>query len=87
MKVEALHKQYHSLKKYRQEHIEAIKPISILIVFLITACLILNLLNLDDYSVIFLTIKTIIISTTIYTIYQSAKDILYLFNYPLTNND
>ena len=87
MKVEALHKQYHSLKKYRQEHIEAIEPISILIVLLIMVCLILNLLNFDDYPVIFLTIKIIIISTTVYTIYKTTKTILYLFSNPFNNND
>jgi hypothetical protein len=86
-KVEALHKQYKSLIHYRQEQIEAIKPISIIIVILIMACLILNLLNLDYYPVIFLTIKISTISTIIYTIYKSISAILYILTNPFTNND
>ena len=86
-KVEALHKHYKSLKYYRQEHIEAIKPISFIIVLLIIACLILNLINLDNYPIIYLTIKISTISTTIYTIYQTIDAMLYLFTNPFTNNN
>lgn len=86
-KVESLYKQFKSLKHFRENHIEAIKPISIIIILLIISCLILKLLNLDNTPVMILTIKTSIIGTTIYTIYKSAKDILYLFNYPFSNNN
>ena len=84
-KVEVLHKQYKSMKHYRQEHNEAIKPISILIVILIITCLILNLINLDNPPVISLTIKISIIGTTIYTIYESIDAILYILTNPFTN--
>ena len=87
IKVEALHKQYKSLKHYREEHIESIKPITILIVLLIITCLILNLINLDNYPVMFLTIKISTISTTIYTIYESIIAVLYILTNPFTNND
>lgn len=86
-KVEALHKQYKSLKHYREEHIEVIKPITILIVLPIITCLILNLINLDNYLVMFLTIKISTISTTIYTIYESIDAGLYILTNPFTNND
>ena len=87
MKVEALYKQYHSLKQYRQKHIDAIKPISFLIVLLIMACLILNLINLDNYRMIFLTIKISAISTTIYTIYESTTAILHILANPFTTTE
>ncbi len=86
-KVEALHKHYKSLKKYRQDHIDSIKPISFLIVLLIIACLILNLINLDNYPIIYLTIKISTIITTIYTIYETVDAMLYLFTNPFTNNN
>jgi hypothetical protein len=85
-KAEALHKHYKSLKKYRQDHIDSIKPITILIVILIMACLIYILINLDNYPVIFLTIKISTIITTIYTIYETIDAMLYLFINPFTNN-
>jgi hypothetical protein len=85
-KVVGLQKHYYSLKKYRQDHIDSIKPITILIVILIMACLIYILINLDNYPVIFLTIKISTIITTIYTIYETIDAMLYLFINPFTNN-
>lgn len=86
-RVVALQKQYYSLKKYRQDHIDSIKPITILIVILIMACLIYNLINLDNYPVIFLTIKISTIITTIYTIYETKDAALHILTYPFTKND
>jgi hypothetical protein len=86
-KVEALQKHYYSLKKYRQEHIEAIKPLSILITLLIAGCLILNIFNLNDSIVTLLTLKLATIGMTVYTIYETLFAAQYIIKHPFTKND
>lgn len=86
-KVVALQKHYYSLKKYRQDHIDSIKPISILIVILIIACLILSIFNLNDSIVTLLTLKLAVISMTVYTVYETLFAALYILTNPFTKND
>lgn len=86
-KVVALQKHYYSLKKYRQEHIDSIKPITILIVILIIACLILSIFNLNDSIVSLLTLKLAVISMTVYTIYETLFAALNILKHPFSKND
>jgi small-conductance mechanosensitive channel len=86
-KVVGLQKHYYSLKKYRQDHIDSIKPITILIVILIIACLILSIFNLNDSIVTLLTLKLAVISMTVYTIYKTLFAALYILINPFTEND
>lgn len=86
-KIEKFQGQYKRLKQYRQDHIDAIKPISILIVLLIVGCLILSIFNLNDSIVTLLTLKLAAISMTVYTIYQSIYTTLYILTNPFTEND
>lgn len=86
-RVESFQKHYRSLKQYRQDHIQAIKPISILIALLIAVCLILNLFNLDCSNVILLSLKTGTISMTVYTIYESIHAVLCILTHPFTENN
>ncbi|CAN1550424.1 hypothetical protein MCEGE10_02148 [Flavobacteriaceae bacterium] len=87
MKVEALHKQYNSLKEYRHEHIKAIKPIVFLIAILISSCLIFSFLKLDSYPTAKLTVTLSAYLTTIYTIYEVIHDSVYLFSNPFNINE
>lgn len=86
-KIEGFQEQYKSIKQFRQEHIEAIKPISILIVLLIVGCLILSIFNLTDSIVALLSLKLAVIGTTVYTIYKSIYATLYILTNPFTEND
>ncbi len=86
-KIKRFLKQYKSLKQFRQEHIEAIRPISILIVLLIVACLILSIFDLDCSIVMLLSLKISAIGVTIYTIYESIDATLHILTNPFTKND
>ena len=86
-KIEEFQEQYKSIKQFRQEHIEAIKPISILIVLLIVGCLILSIFNLNDSIVTLLTLKLVAISMTLYTIYKTLFAALYILKHPFSKND
>jgi small-conductance mechanosensitive channel len=86
-KIERFQEQYKKLKQYRQEHIEAIKPISILIALLVVGCLILNLFSLNDSIVTLLTLKLATIGMTVYTIYETLFAALYILKHPFTKND
>lgn len=86
-KIEGFQEQYKSIKQFRQEHIEGIKPISILIVLLIVGCLILSIFNLTDSIVALLSLKLAVIGTTVYTIYKSIYATLYILTNPFTEND
>lgn len=86
-KIESLQIQYKSLNQYRQDQIEAIKPISILITLLIGGCLILNIFNLDFPIVIQLSLKIGVISVTICTIYKSIHTVHYILTNPFIKND
>lgn len=86
-KIEGFQEQYKKLKQFRQEHIEAIKPISILIVLLIVVCLILSIFTLNDSIVTLLTLKLVAISMTLYTIYKTLFATLYILKHPFSKND
>lgn len=86
-KIKRFLKQYKSLKQFRQEHIEAIRPISLLIALLIVACLILGILDLNDPIVALLTLKLATIGMTVYTIYETLFAALYILKHPFTKND
>ena len=86
-KIEALQKQHNSLKKYRDEHIEAIKPIVYLIAILISLCLIFSFLKLDSYPILKLTLILSAYITTIYTVYKVIHDSIYLFSNPFNTNN
>lgn len=86
-KIESFQEQYKKLKQFRQEHIEAIRPISILIALLIVACLILNIFKLGCSIVILLSLKISVIGVTIYTIYESIDATLHILTNPFTKND
>jgi small-conductance mechanosensitive channel len=86
-KIESFQEQYKKLKQFRQEHIEAIRPISILIALLIVACLILSIFDLNYSIVILLSLKISAIGVTIYTIYESIDATLHILTNPFTKND
>ena len=86
-KIESFQEQYKKLKQLRQEHIEAIRPISFLIALLIVACLILRIFDLDCSIVILLSFKISAIGVTIYTIYESIDATLHILTDPFTKND
>lgn len=86
-KIEALQKQYNSLKNYRNKHIEVIKPIAYLIAILISLCLIFSFLKLDSYPILKSTLILSNYITTIYTIYEVIHDSRYLFSNPFYTNN
>ncbi len=81
-KTNAFFEQHVFLKKYRQNHIESVIPLTIIIALVIVISLLLCMLNVEMFFFAFSIIKTSLIITTIYTIYETINGLLYILKNP-----